>query len=185
MNLIIHPEDPSTSFLKPIYEKIDGDDKIVVDKKTDPDKLIKLMEKSDRVLAMGHGCPNGLFSINMFSGSKYKSFYALDDNSVDALKSKDQNIYIWCHANGFVDYHNLKGFYSGMFISEVVEAKVCGLFEASQEMVDESNNSFSQIVGDHISLPKEDLYIQVAKLYGEIAKHNMVAKYNLERLFVK
>jgi hypothetical protein len=179
MNLVIHPSDPSTSFLKPIYGGIT--DKTIVEKNSDAKKLHELIEKSDRVMAMGHGSPNGLFSMGLFSGTRYRSFYALGDDHADILRGKDQNVYIWCHADKFVDFHDLNGFYSGMFISEMGEAYFCGILQATDEMVTESNNAFSEIVGEHISLPKEKLYEKVRELYGKLAKSNPVAQYNLDK----
>ena len=182
-NLVIHPQDPTTIFLKPIYEKIE--DKTVIEKDTCPDNIKNLIEQSDRVMAMGHGSPHGLFSINLFSVWDRLDFFAISDKHADLLRNKAQSIYIWCHANQFVDFHNLLGFYSGMFISEVAEACFCGLQNVKQEMVDESNKVFSETVGEHINLSKEDLYEKVIKTYGELAKSNPVALYNLERLCVR
>jgi len=188
-NLVIHPEDPSTTFLKPIYEKIS--DKVVIEKESCPLKIINLIEKSNRIIAMGHGSIDGLFAIKLFSPvgnfpTLYTLFdsYAISKKHADILRSKDQNVYIWCHANKFVDSNNLSGFYSGMFVSEVSEALFCGI-NATQEMVDESNNLFSKVVGEYIDLPKEELYAKVVEEYGKLKESNPVAAYNLERLSVR
>ncbi len=63
---------------------------------------------------MGHGSPKGLFGIN------FNRSYVIDEDTVDSLQYK-KCIFIWCHADQFVKEHNLKGFHSGMFISEVGE----------------------------------------------------------------
>ena len=182
-NLVIHPRDPTTVFLTPIYEKVAN--KTVIAQEVDPDSLKDLIKESNRVMAMGHGSANGLFSINLFSGWNRLSFFAIGDDDADLLRDKDQSIYIWCHANQFVDFHNLKGFYSGMFISEVTEAIFCGLRNINQKIVDESNKVFSEAVGDNIELSKEDLYEKVVVEYGALAKSNPVALYNLERICIR
>lgn len=180
-NLVIHPEDASTFFLKPIYEKVEN--KTVVDKGSSPQKVEGLIKNSDRVMMMGHGNPNGLFSIKCFAGAFNPYIIGKDD--VDTLRKQAQNVYVWCHANRFVEENDLHGFYSGMFISEVGEANFCGVRDANQEMVNESNRVFSEIVGEGINLPKEELYEKVITEYGELAKTNPVAAYNLKRLFVR
>ena len=179
-NLIIHPKDQSTTFLKPIYEE--AENQIVVSVRSCPHEIQELMRYSDRVIMMGHGSPSGLFSIDLFRQQLGKwETYAIGKNEIEELKTSNQNIYIWCNADMFVEKHDLKGFYSGMFISEVGEAMCCKV-KATQEMVDESNNVFSVIVGKYINLPVDMLYKQVMEEYGELAKTNPVAKYNHDRL---
>lgn len=136
-------------------------------------------------MMMGHGSPRGLFSVGMFKGTQQPYAYAIGQNEAELLKNKSQNIYIWCNANLFVEQYDLKGFYSGMFISEVGEALYCGVKQINQTMVNESNYAFSQIVGKYINLPVEELYAMVMAEYGELAKTNPVAKYNHERLYLK
>lgn len=183
MNLVIHPKDSSTVFLKPIYENIS--EKTVLEKDISPKNLCELVKKSERVIGMGHGSPNGLFSVDMFLGWDRLSFFAIGDEHAEFLREKDQNIYIWCHADQFVIRHDLKGFYSGMFISEVEEAVYCGLKNVVKKMVSESNRVFSEVVGEHINCPKEELYDKVREAYGQLAKSNSVALYNWERLCVR
>ena len=179
-NLIIHPSDSSTDFLKPIYGKVNDNDKTVVAGKTNPLQVLDLIKRSDRILMMGHGCPAGLFSMRMFTFKPY----VVGNNDSDILRDKD-NIYIWCHANKFVEKNDLHGFYSGMFISEVREAQYCGLRGVTQAMVNESNDGFAEILGNAIDLPKEELYEKVVREYGVIAEHNPVAQYNLSRLAIR
>ena len=144
--LVIHPEDRSTTFLKPIYKT--ASNKIVKEKDATSNEILNLIKTSERTMMMGHGCPSGLFSIGLIRDKGI----VVRNNECDALRAKDQNIYIWCHADKFVEANDLKGFYSGMFISEVGEAFCCGV-KANREQVDESNNTFSEIVGKYIDLP--------------------------------
>jgi len=178
-NVIVHPEDKSTEFLRPIYKKTTS--KRVFRKGNSIEDIRSQIERSDRVMMMGHGCPSGLFNVRMFSGA---GGLAISCQEVELLKNKPESIYIWCNADRFVERYELHGFYSGMFISEVGEAKYCGV-TATQEMVDESNNSFSKIVGKHIHLPVSKLYDRVRKEYGTLAETNPVAKYNYERLYLR
>jgi hypothetical protein len=79
---------------------------------------------------------------------------------------------------------SLSGFGTGMFISEVDEAIICGLDDINQEMVDESNWLFVNEISKYISLDKAALYEKmIAGDYQRLAEINPVAKYNFERLY--
>jgi hypothetical protein len=142
--------------------------------------LIRLIEEHDRVMMMGHGSPGGLFAVGQF---KNVGAYIIDQSMVPYLKQKQNNVYIWCNADKFVDIFGLKGFYSGMFISEVGEATYCGLPGMSQEIVDESNYGFCNIIAKYINEDKELIHENVKKEYGLIAESNPVALYNNNRLY--
>ena len=127
--LVIHPADRSTDFLKEIYE---GKGYTVVTDKNilrTPLEVKKLIKDHGRIMMMGHGYPGGLF------------FTCINPEMVYLLREK-LCICIWCNADKFVEKYKLKGFYTGMFISEVGEAKYFGI-EATQERIDNSNNLFA------------------------------------------
>jgi hypothetical protein len=176
--LIIHPADPSTSFLDIVYESVQ--DKTLVTGDVSKTDLIKMMYEHDRVMMMGHGSPAGLFSVGKF---KNCGAYIIDQTMVPYLRDKLDSVYIWCNADKFVDVFGLKGFYSGMFISEVGEANYCGLPGMSQEIVDESNYGFVNIIAKYINENKELIHENVKREYGLIANSNPVALYNNNRLF--
>jgi hypothetical protein len=178
-NLVIHPQDSSTDFLKPIYAKVKS--KKIINGNSTPKDIERLIKTSDRVMMLGHGCSNGLFSIRLFND--FRKGIVIEPKESAILSGKD-NVYIWCNANKFVEANDLHGFYSGMFISEVSEAFFCGV-NATQEMVNESNNTFSEIVGKYVHLSKKELYKKVIEEYGELAKTNPVADYNLSRLCIR
>ena len=189
-NLIIHPEDNSTTFLKTIYEK--AENQSLIEKNTDPNQIANAIKRSDRTIMLGHGSPSGLFSIKLFNNNKRQidrwKWLAIGKDESELLKKSkksNQNIYIWCNADKFVEFYNLKGFYSGMFISEVCEAGFCGVGIVTQEVVNESNFTFSEIVGKYINLFISELYEKVMKEYGELAQTNLVAKFNHQRLHLR
>jgi len=173
--LIIHPQDASTDFLKPIYSNIKG--KTVLTEGTRK-KVIKEIERHDRIMMMGHGSPSGLFSIGRFD-----SAYTIDESLVELLKEKEC-VFIWCNADKFVERHDLKGLYSGMFVSEISEANYCG-FYTDQETVNESNNSFALWLGEAINNPLAEAYGSLLPKYQALAKANKVAAYNQQRLYLK
>jgi hypothetical protein len=179
--LIIHPEDRSTSFLDVVYESIPN--KTVITGGITKDEVRKLIEEHDRVMMMGHGSPGGLFAVGQFRDHRSYCSYIIDDTMVPLLSEKDNSVFIWCNADKFVDGFGLRGFYSGMFISEVGEANYCGLPGTPQEVVDESNYGFVNIIAKHINEDTEAIYDKVRNEYGLIAEENPVALYNHKRLY--
>jgi hypothetical protein len=131
----------------------------------------------DRFLMMGHGSSWGLFS-TAHAGM------LINDNTSRLLTPCSQNVFIWCNADQYVRSNKLRGFFTGMFISEVGEAKAMGLKDITQAQVDESNNGFAKIVGRHINDNVKSLHTQVKRRYGIIAETNPVAAYNHDRLYV-
>jgi len=177
--LIIHPSDKSTSFLDIIYKDLPN--KTVVTGGIDKMKLINLIEEHDRIMMMGHGTPYGLMSIGQFG---LNTPYIIDYEVVPYLKDKKDSVFIWCNADKFVNFFDLKGFYSGMFISEVEEAAYCGLPGTSQEIVDESNYGFCEMISKYIKYDSHDIHKNIKNEYGILAENNPVALYNHKRLFV-
>ncbi len=41
-------------------------------------------------------------------------FHIVDDSFVELLQNKTDNLYIWCHADQFVQRHGLDGFFTGI-----------------------------------------------------------------------
>ena len=176
--LIIHPEDASTSFLDIVYASVE--DKTIITGGVSKTDVIKLINEHDRVMMIPHGSPGGLFAVGKFPGS---GAYIIDQTIVPYLKNKDNSVFIWCNADKFVDVFGLKGFYSGMFISEVGEAYYCGLPGTEQDQVDESNYGFCNIISKYINDDKNIIHENVTKEYGLIAEQNPVAFYNNNRLY--
>ena len=176
--LIIHPNDPSTTFLDIVYKPIE--DKTVITGGITKMEVAKLIKEHDRCMFMGHGYPGGLFSVGQFPNT----FGTIIDYSmVDLLNEKDNNVFIWCNADQFVNKYQLKGFYSGMFISEVGEAGYCGIYGTDQPLIDESNYGFCNIIAKYINEDRELIHENVTKEYGIIAETNPVAFYNNNRLY--
>jgi hypothetical protein len=178
-NLIIHPADASTDFLKPIYANIS--DAIILNGGASKDQVKELITQHDRIIMLGHGSPFGLFSIGQFMGN---NGYIIDSTMVDVLKHVEC-ISIWCNADKFMVKHELNGFYSGMFISEVGEAMYCGLPGTPQETVDASNHYFAQLLGEVINEPLSAINDYVTDNYGLLTEDNPVALYNYNRLYLR
>jgi len=179
--LVIHPEDSSTWFLNRVYENIEN--LTLVTGNVSKDEVKSMIMDHDRIMMMGHGSPSGLFSVGQFPSIKNNGFI-IDESFVEVLSTKKDSVYIWCNADGFVNKFNLKGFYTGMFISEVGEAYYCGLPGTKQPEVDESNFGFVDLMGEYINNDSENIHIKVKEHYGMLVEHNPVAKYNHQRLYI-
>ena len=163
--LVIHMADPSTDFLKGIYE---GKGYPVIRGRISEAELMVEIERYPRLFMLGHGGPAGLFGPGYLIGHDFGEEL-----------SKKTGIFIWCHAVEFAHRHKLTGLVSGMFISEVREAEYMGI-AATEEEVNASNYAFSKAVRRFIdtgSSPHE-----VMKCYNDAACQ--VVKYNNERLYV-
>ena len=135
---------------------------------------------------MGHGSPGGLFSIGQFPIGDRFSGYVIGVDMVEALSQKDNNIFIWCNADQFVNRHGLKGFYSGMFVSETSEAYYCHVKTFDQASVDESNDTFARQLGECLQITRapEEIHAQIKEQYGALAATNLIAEYNHSRLYL-
>jgi hypothetical protein len=186
--LIIHPDDPSTDFLKPIYDNVTN--ATVVTGGVSKEDVKQMIIEHDQVMMMGHGSPGGLFSLGLFNEpnliypQRVSYAYIIDSAMVELLEQKDNNIFIWCNADQFVNKHKLKGLYSGMFISEVSEATYCGLPGTEQDQVDASNHYFSQLLGEVANDPLKDAYFHLMDNYSLLTEDNPVALYNYNRLYL-
>lgn len=177
--LIIHPEDGSTDFLCPIYRNIKG--ATVLRKNVSPSNLVKEIRRHDQILMMGHGSPDGLLNCAQIG----KGSFSIEETHASLLRGK-LCIFIWCNADEYVKQHQLKGLYTGMFISEVAEALTFKV-HAEQEEVDASNSSFSHILGELLTAEEPNynhIFERIKISYGELAILNEVAAYNNERLYL-
>jgi hypothetical protein len=137
-------------------------------------KRLKKYLKRCRVVAMGHGSPGGLYDAD------YRN--VLHAEHADALSFGVDNIYVWCYASAFLDQHHLKGFATGMFISELEEAWYMGV-KTNAEEVEASNTKFVSILRRCLHLPAREVYEAMMNKYK--IKDNAVVDYNRDRLVIR
>jgi hypothetical protein len=174
--LVIHPQDATTDFLKPIYQNLNC--KVITGQCTKAE-VYEQVAKHDRIIMLGHGSPNGLFAVSQFIGEQIAS-YIIDESFVDLLKEKRNNVYIWCHADRYVNKYGLTGFYTGMFSSEVLEAAMYDI-NAEDEEIGKSNDLFSDLVGERIEHESEKIHRYVKDNY--ILSGSQVRDFNYERIY--
>ena len=183
--LVIHPKDRSTDFLKPIYAGLDN--VTLVTGGWSQNQIREAIQTHDQVIMMGHGSPSGLFAVGQFPTDNPYFSYVIGADMVEALSRKGNSIFVWCNADQFVERHGLKGFYSGMFVSEVGEAFYCGVKTFDQASVDESNDEFACQLGECLGATRapEEIHVQIKEQYGVLAGTNLIAAYNHQRLYLK
>jgi hypothetical protein len=166
--LVIHPADRSTDFLKDIYKGKDWT--IINDHEACRSRsvLTKLIKKHDRIIMMGHGYPGGLF------------FTCINSNMVYLLREKEC-VCIWCNADKFVEKYELRGFYTGMFISEVGEA-YCNGIKAIQDEVTYSNVLFAMELNKVIDEP--NVHSLIKESYKGVFENDVI-KFNNARLYYR
>jgi hypothetical protein len=178
--LVIHPQDPTTTFLEGVYAGLDAT--VVRSGDGSVQNICELIEGHDRVIALGHGTPDGLLAVGQFAGQRY----VIDEHQSRSLRGSVDNIYIWCNADQFVQRHNLLSvLYSGMFISEVGEALMMGLDDITPEDVSESNKFFASNINRNINKPDIHQLIAGRTAWTCERELNDVIGYNTNRLYAR
>ena len=137
--IVVHPKDPSTAMLQSIYEELDITFFDSYKQKEEILSAIRNAPKDEPILLLGHGCPSGL--LDMRYG------LLIDEDDAEILKDRPNLVCIWCYASSYAYLHNLKGFFSGMFISEPSEAYVHDV-KATDDEVDWCASDFALRFGD-------------------------------------
>ncbi len=164
--LVIHPIDYTTDFLSEIYDGKGWD--VISNPQLRPVDLCEAISAHERIIMLGHGTPQGLLG---------ERGYMIDKRLVPLLREK-RIVAIWCHANQFIERYRLNAFYSGMFISEVVEARFEGIYDVDEETVETSNYLFSTTLGKHI-----DSGNVLESVKNEYIGKDSVTKFNRDRLY--
>lgn len=156
--LVIHPDDRSTDFLKIIYENHLDDWTIINDCFITKEELIKQIKDHDRIIMMGHGTPSGLLNPKKWN-------LLINDDFAELLKTKE-TISIWCHSDQYFRKHKIKGFHTGMIISEVSEARfVLNKTPLNKEQTLDNMINFSRIVKNCIDYPPIEMKDYILKNY--------------------
>jgi len=171
--IVVHPKDPSTRMLSQIYKDID--DVKLFDSWEQRDEILKAIEnapKEELVLLLGHGCPYGLFDL--------RYGLVIGDGDAELLKGRPNLIGIWCYASSYAHKHGLKGFFSGMFISEEGEAWMNNV-NAEAEEINEKAWDFAERFGNMLREGKNLDEIAI-ELMNPRHMDSDLTKYNYARL---
>ena len=171
--LVVHPEDRTTDFLKPIYSDIKCD---VIRRVQDKKKLADDIGNYDRIIMLGHGLPHGLMQLE-----NGRPVFIIDEDFVPVLSDK-KCIYVWCHADIFVKRYRLRGLYTGMIISEPMEANLFGM-DVTEDLIENSNRVLSDAIRKHVLSDEFDRN-EILKQYNpERLPNNPIVQFNWDKIY--
>ena len=162
--LVIHPTDSTTDFLSEIYS-----DKVWTVITTNPSKkyLIEQIKEHERIVFLGHGSEKGMFGFGRL---------VIDSDLVYLLREK-HCVCIWCNSDLFVKKYGLKGFYTGMIISEYEEA-IMYCVPTDSHWISESNTDFALAIKN--SIDSDDMLNNAKTLYEG---NSAVVEFNRNNLY--
>lgn len=142
------------------------------------DDVCEELERNDDplVMCLGHGTPNGLFGEGMWG-------FVIDGTMTRLLRER-KIIGIWCYASMFGEYHKLHGFFTSMFISNIVEAATYqgyGFDESLEEDISIETALFCQKINTFL---KENVPMDqwVKQLQNTCHKEKDYVKFNYKGL---
>lgn len=122
-----------------------------------------------------------------WGGSSYSNLstgYVIDDDNADQLRGKKLTA-IWCNADQFIEWNDLGGFYTGMFVSDESEAKMIGCADTEKWQVEQQNYAFVEVIRRFLDQDAETVHKALDSHYGPLADRNAIAKYNLKRFYAR
>lgn len=166
--LVIHPSDKTTDFLTESYiEK----DYTVLNTNYSNSGFRVLINNHDRIVMMGHGHKYGMLG---------HSKLMVNSQHVYLLRNKPESIYVWCNADQFVRKYAMKGFATGMIISEWEEANLYCI-QATDKEIRESNQLFATALKESIMLPPQEMRKRMLEIYQ---LDNPIVYFNRQNLYV-
>lgn len=170
--LVIHPKDSTTDMLCRIYKDTDW---VIINTNVSKNHLKEQIKIHDRIIMLGHGTPQGLIM------SGYNKLI-INSDYVYLLREKHL-IAVWCNCDVFFNKYDLKGFYTGMIISESGEAVYEGLYNFSDDDVHESNELLSDLMKECINMKPEEMVKYMNEKY--ISENNKIIHYNQKNIYFR
>lgn len=136
-----------------------------------------LIAEDDTLIICGHGTSYGLLHPNLNSGQ-----YIIHENNVHLIHAQNV-IGIWCWASAFAQTHHLQGFYTGMFISNLTEARHY-LYEpcVNDILLDSHIQEFENYFMHHVNeLLQQNIPLQDWE--GSFSTINSVGRFNNNSLY--
>ena len=177
--LVIHPDDRTTDFLKPIYSSLTNAT-VLTSGEYMPEEMNALIEGHERVIMLGHGADRGLLSRQVFRPLEC----VIGADNAEALSKKENSIFVWCYADEYVQHYNLKGLSTGMFISELDEADM-NLVDTTWDDINASNDLFARSLGEALLKTEcvSEAFEYVKAAYVAFGHDNLVQRFNAQRWY--
>ena len=182
--IVIHPNDPSTAFLKILYDYHSPFNPLLIDETTSTSKIRQILTakalKDRPVLMLGHGYSGGMFAPQKVGG-EIDQFYRkiINPRLVQFLRERTC-IGIWCHAKMFAERYGLHGLFSGMIISDKDEANNYCMDEFTQKEIEMYNVDFAGAL--EYCLETYDLREIPHKMSGFKSVQNRLEEFNFSNL---
>lgn len=170
--IVVHPQDPGTRFLHLIYEGLEGIR--FFDSPCQRPQILEAIREAPRdemILLLGRGTPYGLLG------------GLIGDEDAELLRDRPNLVGIWHYASTFALRHGLKGFFSGMFISEWYEAEANGV-KTDMGEIDDLCWNFSGMFGDLLraGYPLESIAADLMKPDAYGCPNRELTLFNIGRL---
>ncbi len=179
--LVIHPKDITTSVLTGLYK---GTESKVFDQKASKREIERLLHhcpQRERIMLLGHGSDNGLFSRTDDRIPEFDRIIVGHSHAYYLRHHGANMVGIWCHADKFARKEGLHGLFSGMIISEKEEAEVYGIITL-QHHIDEVNEvmfaKLRRLLDDEV--PLHEIPERMKELNDT---HSLIADFNYENFY--
>ena len=161
--LVIHPIDPTTSFLSVLYEDLE-DVRILhgLESRNKLNQMLFHLRPGEPVMLLGHGSDAGLFRKQNGVNTLYIG------RSMAYCLRKHPVIGVFCHACIYAEQLRLHGLFTGMIISEMEEAQMYKMQTSVAELKRESRLFASTLAGFLRSgLPYSEIPIMMRRAIGD------------------
>ena len=145
-----------------------------------------IAEEEDALVLCGHGSPQGLFDPSVMARGNLAAIarnppYLVDVRNAPSIRAR-RVVGVWCYAASFAESAGLRGFFTGMFVSNPMEAAFVGCpGRDSAATITEQEVLFCRRVNELLraDVPMEDW---IPRLNAQADRSLAVVRYNYDRL---
>ena len=146
--------------------------------------------EEDTLILCGHGSPQGLFDPSVMArGADLAAIarnppYLVDATNAPSIRAR-RVVGVWCYAAAFAESAGLRGFFTGMFVSNPMEAAFVGCpGRDSAATITEQEVLFCRRVNELLraDVPMEDW---IPRLNAQADRSLGVVRYNYDRLLAR
>ena len=142
--------------------------------------------EEDALVLCGHGSPQGLFDPSVMARGNLAAIarnppYLVDVRNAPSIRAR-RVVGVWCYAASFAESAGLRGFFTGMFVSNPLEASFVGCpGRDSAATITEQEVLFCRRVNELLraDVPMEDW---IPRLNAQADRSLAVVRYNYDRL---
>lgn len=142
--------------------------------------------EEDTLIMCGHGSPEGLFDPGLMARGNLAAIarnppYLVDADNAPSIRAR-RVVGVWCYASSFAESAGLRGFFTGMFVSNPLEASFVGCpGRDSAATITEQEVLFCRRVNELLrtDVPMSDW---ISRLDARADRSLGVVRYNYDRL---